>query len=84
MFDNQENLVPSTLTESVQIRVYHAITDTSERSSGGNMARQQQKQRTRFLRIQTEPAAAFFWQGWRTASGHPRRESIFDLSVNGG
>ncbi len=39
VFDNQENLVPSTLTESVQIRVYHAITDTSERSSGGNMAR---------------------------------------------
>ena len=39
LIDNQGNLVASSITESVQTRVYHAITTTEERNFGnGNMA----------------------------------------------
>lgn len=38
LFDNQGNLVPSTITESIQIRYYHAITSTPERTFVGNTA----------------------------------------------
>jgi hypothetical protein len=39
LFDSQGNLAAAPITESVQIRVYHAITTTEERNFGnGNMA----------------------------------------------
>ena len=38
LFDNQGNLVTSNITESVQIRVYHAITTTAERFFSGTLA----------------------------------------------
>lgn len=38
LFDNQGNLAASSITESVQIRVYHSITTTEERFLNGNMA----------------------------------------------
>ncbi len=38
LFDNRGNLTASSLTESVQIRVYHSITTTQERFLNGNMA----------------------------------------------
>ena len=38
LFDNQGNLVTTNITESVQIRVYHAITTTAERFFSGTMA----------------------------------------------
>jgi hypothetical protein len=38
LFDNRGNLMPSTVTESVQIRFYHAITTTAERTFVGNTA----------------------------------------------
>lgn len=37
LFDNQGNLVTSTITESVQIRVYHTITTTPERFFSGKL-----------------------------------------------
>lgn len=38
LFDNEGNLAPAPLTESVQIRVYHAITTTPARSGGPDWA----------------------------------------------
>ncbi|MBZ5682712.1 MAG: hypothetical protein LAO24_21675 [Acidobacteriia bacterium] len=38
LFDNQGNLVTSPITESVQVRVYYAITTTAERFSAGSVA----------------------------------------------
>ena len=38
LFDNEGNLAPAPLTESVQIRVYHAITATPARSGGPDWA----------------------------------------------
>lgn len=38
LFDNQGNLTASSITESVQIRVYDSITTTEERFLNGNMA----------------------------------------------
>ena len=38
LFDNHGNLLPSTITESIQIRLYHAITTTPERTFVGNTA----------------------------------------------
>jgi hypothetical protein len=38
LFDNQGNLAASSITESVQIRVYRSITTTEERFLNGNMA----------------------------------------------
>jgi hypothetical protein len=38
LFDSQGNLTASSITESVQIRVYHSITTTEERFLNGNMA----------------------------------------------
>jgi len=38
LFDNEGNLAASSITESVQIRVYHSITATEERNVGGNLA----------------------------------------------
>jgi hypothetical protein len=38
LFDSQGNLVTSNITESVQIRLYHAITTTPERFFSGSLA----------------------------------------------
>jgi hypothetical protein len=38
LFDNQGNLVASSITESVQIRVYRTLTTTEERYTNGNIA----------------------------------------------
>jgi hypothetical protein len=76
LFDNEGNLAPAPLTESVQIRVYHAITTTPARSFGnGDMNEVAKNSGQDFYEIKLSRALLFAAKdGGLRATGRDEKE----------
>jgi hypothetical protein len=76
LFDKQGNLAPAPITESVQIRVYHAITTTPARSLGnGDMNQVAKNSGQDFYEIKLSRAQQFAGKGGGLrATGRDERE----------
>lgn len=80
LFDNQGNLAPAPITESVQIRVYHAITSTPARDFGsGDMNQVARNSGQDFYEIKLSRALLFAGKdgGLRATGGDERELSTF-------
>ena len=55
LFDNQGKLAAAPITESIQIRVYHAVTPTQEGCCSGDMSDVARNQRAGFLPDHAQP-----------------------------